>query len=286
MSTRTKFLVSAWQIFWLIAGIVVGVAVLVGAQTIPVVLPHEHDSDLFFQECAKANRLLRERKHQEAAITMDVLCQNLTDSPWLEIGLLKYAEMNETRNVGQAKEAYARLRKRIDEAPYYRGATDREQLFRVRLEAAMERGVNRVRLHRIREALGQYFGRHARYPESLASLAILGFIDQADIVDAKGQPIRYIPTGVILRVRPTFQRYEMDHLPPEPFMVKSPRIDGTSRVSDNPIKYAALIRPPGMGDARRVVDFQILEGFFIAAIADKGAIVCSPDRVLVLPVAK
>ena len=120
----------------------------------------------------------------------------------------------------------------------------------------------------------------------MAQLAILEFIDREDIVDAKARPIRYTPTDVRLRNAPTFQNYELDWIPAEPFEVKLPRIDGTSQISDQPRKFTALIKVPSGGDARRAVENQTLEGFFIAAIAEKGAIVCTHDRVLVLPVAK
>lgn len=246
----------------------------------------QSDPDLFFQEYTKAARLLREGKPQDAAITVDLLQQRLTVSPWREIAVLKHGEMNESRNGPLAMEAYVTLRKLLDETTYFQEKRDREQLFRRALEGALERGVKRVRLRHIAQALGVYLGTNGRYPGSLATLAVLGLIKQEDIADAKGRPIRYTPGGPALKPSVAFMSYQLEHVSPEPFVVKTPRIDGTSLISDNPRKYTALIRVPGGGDARRVVEFQTLEGFFIAAIAEKGAIVCTPDRVLVLPVAK
>src|SRR5437867_3649931 len=90
----------------------------------------QSDPDLFFQEYTRAARLLHDGKPQDAMIAMDLLQQKLTVSPWREIALLKYAELNESRNWPLAKEAYATLRKRLDETPYFQGKVDREQLFR------------------------------------------------------------------------------------------------------------------------------------------------------------
>jgi hypothetical protein len=250
--------------------------------TIPAEPAGISDADRFFHRYAHAARLLRQNRPHEASVTMDLLWKSLGSSPWLEIALLKFAELNETRNTQQALESYELLRKRLENAPYWQGSAEKAQLFRAALEAARGRGIDRVRILRIREALQNYYARYLQYPESLARLAMLGYVEISDIHRANGQLIRYTPSGQQFRPGISYQRYELETIPAEPFTVSSPRLEGTSRISDSPPKYAALIRVPGRADARRVVEDQMVDGYLLAAITAGGAIVCTPERVLVL----
>lgn len=242
------------------------------------------DADRFFLRYGQAVQLVKHNRMQEALVLMDLLWRSLNSSPWMEIALLKHTELNERENDRVAMENYDLLRRRLANAPYYQGDAQKARLFRAAMQGAVERGIDRTRIHRIRRALSQYYARYQQYPESLARLSIFGYVEMEDIHTTSGRMFQYTPTGQRLTPFITYHLYEIETIAPEPFYVTSPRLEGTSLVSEDPKKYAALIRVAGRMDAQRVIEDQTLEGFLVAAVASGGAILCAPDRVLVLPV--
>lgn len=174
------------------------------------------------------------------------------------------------------------MRQRLQNAPYFQGKSDRATLFGSALHGALNNGINRLKTARLRIALDKYFTRHTEYPESLAKLAVLGYVEPGDTLDAEDKPFRYLPTGMILAPFISYKRYEgLPFTPPEPLVVSSPRIDATSAL-DEPGKFAALLQLPGRVDYQRVVENQTLEGYLVIAIANDGLILTSRQRVLVL----
>ncbi len=249
-------------------------------------VPVNPEADLFFKKYKQAAQFVQERSYQEAAIVMDVLSKSLTTSPWLEIALLRHCELNESRNDTVAMDDYTLLRQRLANAPYFQGDAEKARTFRAALQGAVDSGIDRIRVQRVRDALTQYHTRYAEYPESLAKLAILSYIDMENIHNANNQLFQYVATGQTLSTSHiTYQMYEiLDRIkPPEPFLVSSPSIMGTSLISDNPPKYAALVRAPGQADPLRVTEDQTIQNYFIAAIASGGVILCNYNRILVLP---
>ena len=247
-----------------------------------VTAPPESDADRFFTDYNKAVKFFRQSGQREASVVMDLLWRNLGSSPWFEIALLKHAELNETLNPQVASEDYDVLRKRIENAPYFRGTAERAAVFRAALLGSAMRGIDRLRIQRIRAGLGVYNTRYHQFPESLAKLAIYNYIDMDDIHNSEGRLFHYTPTGQMFTPAISYHTYVIEPLPAEPFFVTSPIIEGTTQVDDKTKKYAALIRVPDHMDPHRVFEDQTLEGYFVAAVAAGGAIVCTPERVLVL----
>jgi hypothetical protein len=245
-------------------------------------VPQPSDAERFFTQYGKAVQLVRQNGHQEASIIMDLLWRNLSSSPWLEIALLKHAELNELTNPQVALQDYDLLRKRIENAPYFQGTTERAPVFRAGLLGAVMRGTNRIRILRIREALDRYHARYRQYPESLVKLSIFNYIDMEDIYTSGGRLFHYTPTGQQFTPVISYQRFDLESLPPEPFYVTSPKIDGTNRLDEKTNKYAAIIVVPDRIDFQSVVEGQTLGGYFVAAVDCGGAIVCTSERVLVL----
>jgi hypothetical protein len=196
--------------------------------------------------------------------------------------LLKHAELNEISNPQVAWQDYDLLRKRIQNAPYFQGTAGHAPVFRAALLGAVARGTDRIRLLRVRDGLDRYHARYRQYPESLVKLSIFNYVDMQDVYDAEGRLFRYTPTGQQFTPVISYQRYDLESLPPEPFFVTSPKLDGTARLDETSQKYAALIRVPNHMDPQRVVEDQTLEGYLVAAVAAGGAVVCTPDRVLIL----
>jgi hypothetical protein len=251
----------------------------------PAPVSETAESDLFFERYTQAARLVREKRLQEAAVVMDLLSRNLSHSPWLEVAILKYSELCEGHNDSAAMEGYSLLSKRLDNAPYFQGDAERARVFKTALQGAVNAGIDRMRVGRIKQALADYYAQYRKYPESLAKLAILNFVDMDDIVDSRGQQFRYIPTGIRQTPYISYHQYEgLQITRAYPFSADSPRLQGTSLISDKPKKYAALLLVPGRIDAQQVVENQTLEGYFIGAIAPHGAIACTTDRILVLPI--
>jgi hypothetical protein len=240
------------------------------------------DADRFFTQYTRAVQLVRQNGLREASVIMDLLWRNLASSPWFEIALLKHAELNEISNTRVALEDYDVLRKRVENAPYFQGTADRAAVFRAALLGSAMRGTDRIRIQRIRDALGVYNTRYHQYPESLAKLAIFNYIDMEDIHNSEGRLFHYTPTGQQFTPAISYHDYRIEPLAPEPFFVTSPKLEGTTQLDDQTKKYAALIRVPGNMDPHRVFEDQTLEGYFVAAVAAGGAIVCTPERVLVL----
>jgi hypothetical protein len=247
-----------------------------------VTAPPASDADRFFTQYAKAVQLVRQNGRREASVIMDLLWRNLGSSPWFEIALLKHAELNEISNTQVALEDYDVLRKRIENAPYFQGTANRAAVFHAALLASAMRGTDRIRIQRIRDALGVYNARYHQYPESLAKLAIFNYIDMEDIHNSEGRLFHYTPTGQRFTPAISYHTYVIEPLAPEPFFVTSPKLDGTTQLDDKTRKFAALIRVPGHMDPHRVFEDQTLEGYFVAAVAAGGAIVCTPEHVLVL----
>jgi hypothetical protein len=246
------------------------------------VAPPITDADRFFTQYARAVQLVRQNGHQEASIIMDLLWRNLTTSPWFEIALLKHGELNEVKNPRVASEDYDLLQKRLENAPYFQGNAPHAAVFRTALLGTVMRGIDRIRILRLRDGLDRYHLRYRQYPESLVKLSIFNYVDLPDIYNSEGRFFHYTPTGQQFVPTISYQRYDLETLPPEPFFVTSPKVDGTTRMDDKSNKFAALIRVPGHMDPQRVVEDQTLDGYLIAAIAAGGAVVCTPDRVLVL----
>ena len=247
-----------------------------------VTAPTTSDADRFFTQFAKAVQLVRQNGRREASVIMDLLWRNLGSSPWIEIALLKHGELNEISNAQVALEDYDVLRKRIENAPYFQGTADRAAVFRAALLGSAMRGTDRIRIQRIRDALGVYNTRNHQYPESLAKLAIFNYIDMEDIHNSEGRLFHYTPTGQRFTPAISYHTYVIEPLAPEPFFVTSPKLEGTTQLDDKTKKFAALIRVPGRMDPHRVFEDQTLEGYFVAAVAAGGAIVCTPEHVLVL----
>jgi hypothetical protein len=244
--------------------------------------PPASDADRFFTQYAKAVQLVRQNGPREASVIMDLLWRNLGSSPWFEIALLKHAELNEMSNAKVALEDYDVLRKRIENAPYFQGTADRAAVFRAALLGSAMRGTDRIRIQRIRDALEIYNTRYNQYPESLAKLATFNYIDMEDIHNSEGRLFHYTPTGQRFTPAISYHMYTIEPLAPEPFFVTSPKLDGTTQLDDKTKTYAALIRLPGRMDPHRVFEDQTLEGYFVAAVAAGGAVVCTPEHVLVL----
>ncbi len=240
------------------------------------------DADRFFTQYNKAVELVRQNGQREASVIMDLLWRNLGRSPWLEIALLKHAELNEISNARVALDDYDVLRKRVENAPYFQGTADRAAVFRAALLRSAMRGIDRIRIQRVRDALSVYNTRYHQYPESLAKLAIFNYIDMEDIHDSEGRLIHYTPAGQQFTPSISYHDYVIEPLAPEPFFVTSPKLEGTTQLDEQTKKYAALIRVPGHMDPHRVFEEQTLEGYFVAVVAAGGAIVCTPERVLVL----
>lgn len=242
------------------------------------------DSERFFAQYARAVQLVRQNARQEASVIMDLLWRNLGSSPWFEIALLKHAELNEITNPSVALQDYDVLRKRVENAPYFQGTAGRAPVFRAALLGAVMRGTNRIHILRIRDALDRYRARYRQYPESLVKLSIFNYVDMEDIYNSEGRLFRYTPTGQQFSPSISYQRYDLESLPPEPFFVTSPKINGTTRAGENTNQYAAVILVPDRIDWQSVVEGQTLAGYFVAAVDRGGAIVCTSERVLVLPV--
>lgn len=240
------------------------------------------DTRRFFEKYKEAVQLLEQKKVAEAALAMDLLVRSLRTSPWLEIALMKHAQLLETSNDRRAEELYRLLRERLNNAPFFEGHADRAQVFGAALRGAVDNGINRVRLRRIRDALGRYFARYGEYPESLAKLAILGYTDMENIHAVNNQLFRYIPQSPQMTPFISYKRFELEDIPPEPFVATTPKLEATSQVSEKPLKYIAFMRIGNRREPERIVEDQTVQGFFVAAIAHDGAVVSTPTRVLVL----
>jgi hypothetical protein len=271
-----------------LAGGLCAIAPAIGETNRPAAAPPPTpDSQRFFEAYGKAINYLREKKPQreEAVIVMDQISRQANTSPWMEISLLKYSELIEPKNNKAAVENYQLLRSRAQNAPYFQSDAPYARVFRAALEGATANGVNRIRINRIREALSSYFARYSEYPESLAKLAILGYIDMENIQNVEGRSFRYTPTGVQLTPFISYKRYEpLDCPPAEPFYVTTPSLEGTSQISSSPPKYAALLKMSGKAEAVRVVENQTVGGFLVCTISPEGAILCTTERILILPV--
>lgn len=241
------------------------------------------DAERFFTDYRAAVKFQQARKSQLAGITLETLSKKLSSAPWLEVALLKCAEVVEANNDKTALEMYQLLQQRLAKAPYYQGEADRAQLLRASIGGAIKAGINRIRSTRVRAALERYRLRYQEYPESLAKLAILDYTEMQNVLDAEERPLRYIPSGIQVKPFISYKRYEgLEYSPPESLVVPTPRVDGTSRVSDEPLQYAALLNLPGRMDALRVVENQTLQGYLVVVVAEHGVIVCNHQRVLVL----
>ena len=254
------------------------------AAAVPQPLPDlaSTDASRFFEKYREATRLLASGQIQNAAITMDLLSHSLHVSPWLEIALLKHAQLNERANDHAAEENYALLRQRIANAPYFQSNAERAQLFGVVLRNTVNNGTNRIRLHRLRDAIGRYHSRYAEYPESLAKLAILGYTDMENIHNTNNHLFRYLPQDPRMNPFISYRRYELESINAEPFTVSTPVLAGTSQASERPLRYSALVRVPGELEPARVVENQMIQGFFVVAVAHDGAIFSTPTRVVVV----
>ncbi len=241
------------------------------------------EANLFFTQYKQAARQLREKRTAEAVLTMSLLTRSLKSSPWLEIALLKQSEMIENTNDQFALDNYNLLLQRLQNSPYFQREGEKVRLFAVALQGAVHNGINRIRARRIRLALDRYFVRYHEYPESLAKLAILGYIEMENIQTADEKPFRYVPTGQQLSPFLSYKRYEgLETRPPEPFLVTSPRLESTSRASDEPLKYAAIMQLPGTRQPTRVLEDQSVQGLVVLTIAPTGVVLCNDQRILVL----
>lgn len=243
------------------------------------------DSDRLFEGFAEAAKFVQKHRDRQALGIMDNLVKTLATSPWLDVALLKRAELNENLNRPAALDDYNLLVRRLENAPYFTAGGERTRLLQQALQHAVERGITRVRIGRIKDALQTYYALNLRYPESLAKLAILGYISPDDIKNANGEPIRYLPVHTQLVPTVTYHRFDILDVDREPFSVRSPKLEGTSRETDPPHKYVGLLYVPKRAEPVRVVENQMVDKFVIAAIAQRGALLCTELRVIVLPVA-
>lgn len=241
------------------------------------------EADRFFLEYSRAAGLLSRMGRQEAWLVMDQLARRLQTSPWMELAQLKACELGEGLNDAVALEGYQLLRSRVTHAPWFQASRDRATLFAVAIQGAVDRGIARIRLARIREGLGRYFARYGHYPESLAKLAIFNYVAPEDIQDADGRPFRYLPTGMQMRPTITYLRYELESIPVEPFVATVPKLEAITRLQDEPLRHAALIRVPGRAEPVRITEEQTIAGFYAAAITARGAVFVGGGRVISLP---
>jgi len=245
--------------------------------------PATTDADLFFQRFAETAQLVRENQTGSAGLALDLLTKTLGSSPWLDIALLKAAELREQSHPAAAQENYALLTRRLGLAPYFQGDAERANVFRAAIEGAVARGLTRIRIQRVRAALAEYHARYRQYPESLTKLTILGYLDMADAHDTEGRLLRYVPTGLQLTPAISYQQYELAAVPGEPFVATAPQLTGISLAREQPRQYAALFQMAGQAEPARVVENQTFAGMFVAVVAARGAILVTPERVLVLP---
>ena len=266
----------------LVGGMVL-LPVVMQAQTNPVPAA-QSDGDRIFDAYAKSVQLLRSGHSQEAAIALDVASKQLSTSPWMEIALLKNSELVEARTEQVALENYTLLTQRLANAPYFESNAEHANVFRAALQGAINAGINRIRLRRMRDALARYYTRYREYPESLMKLSILGYTDLENVQTAEGRRFRYLPTGQRLTPFISYQNYELEPLAQETFFAIGPKLEGTSMTGDNPPKYEGLGHIPGRSDPLRVGENQTLQGYFVAAVGAHGAILCNNNRILILPV--
>ena len=243
------------------------------------------DAANFFSKYKEAVALLGKNKTQEAGITIDLLARNLRTSPWLEMAMLKHAQLVEQTNDQVAEEDYTLLRQRLENSPYFEGTGDKVKLFGTVLQGAVDTGINRLRLRRVRDALSRYHSRYAEYPESLAKLAILGYTAMENIRSVNNQLFRYAPQTPKMNPFVSFKSFDLEKVDQDPFLpVNPPKLEATSQLSEKPLKYSALIRLSNKTDPARIVENQTIEGYFVAAVAHDGAIVSTPNRIIVLVV--
>ncbi len=241
------------------------------------------DANRFFEKYREAIVLVGRGQFQNAAITMDLLSHTLRVSPWLDIALLKHAQLNERLNDRAAEDNYQLLRHRLVNAPYFQSNAERARLFGTALHNTVDNGINRLRLRRLRDGINRYHNRYAEYPESLAKLAILGYTDMENIHNVSNHMFRYFPQGPYAHPFISYRRFDLESIDAEPFMVNSPVLDGTSQVSEHPLQYAALIHVNGQFEPARVVENQTILGFYVVAVVHDGAILSQAKRVIVLP---
>lgn len=241
------------------------------------------DADLFFAKYKAALKLVAQKKTQDAAIALDLLAKSLNTSPWIEIAILKHSQLIETSNDRVAEEGYQLLRQRLLNASYFQSNAERAKAFGVALPGSVEASITRLRIWRVRLGLSRYHAKYMAYPESLAKLAILGYTDMENIHAANDQPLRYTPQMPRMTPFISYQLYDLESLPPEPFVASVPQLEGTSLLSDSPPKYVALVKLHGRSEPARVEENQTVQSFFVAAVAPGGAIVSTPSRVPVLP---
>lgn len=241
------------------------------------------DAYRFFEKYREAIMLVGKGQLQSAAITMDLLSHTLRVSPWLDLALLKHAQLNEHLNDRAAEDDYQLLRHRIVNAPYFQSSAERAHFFIAALNNTVDDGINRVRLHRLRDAINRYHNRYAEYPESLAKLAILGYTDMENIHNVFNHMFRYLPQGARFRPFISYKSFDLESIDPEPFTVNSPTLAGTSQISEHPLKYAALIHINGQDEPVRVLENQSILGFYVVAVVHDGAIFSTSKRVIVLP---
>ncbi len=253
------------------------------ATELPPPRPTLTDADNFFIEYQRAADFVRRHALAEASLVMEALRQRLTTSPWLELTLLKRSELLEARTPAQAMEGYQLVLNRLLAEAYYQ--TDETGLLRQAIQGETERGVRRMRLKRLDAALGRYFVRFQKYPENLAMLVTHQMLDPVDLVDARQQQFLYTPKSQALGQH-SFMGYDLERVPSEPFSVSSPRIPSTTKISDDPPRYAALLQPSTHKDPEQILEGQALGGYHVAAVGARGVIVCTHNRVLILPVAR
>jgi len=240
------------------------------------------DRDVFFAEFTRIAQLVRQGGNSEALGLLNLLQRKLKAAPWLDIAMVKYGQLAESQDQQAALDSYEVLLKRIPHAPFYQAADEKGELFAAVLAGTARRGINRIRLDRIRNALQRYFTRYSQYPESLAKLAVLNYVDMEGIVDADGEPFRYVATGMQFRPLMTYMQFELEKPPADPFLNPLPKVEATSRIADDPPTYTALVRVPGRREPARIAAGQSIAGYYFAEVAAGGVIACSGDRVLVL----
>jgi hypothetical protein len=238
---------------------------------------------LFFREFQRAKRLVEQGGRAEAGLIINLLHNQLKTSPWMEVSLLKLSELLETSNDLQAMDGYELLRKRVANSPYFQRDQEKGRLFGTALNGAAEQGIRRIRLRRIRRGLERYFARFQQYPENLAKLAIFDMVDPEDILDTDNRPFRYLPTGQQFRPQIRYLRYELQRVRPEPFAPSSPRLDSTTLLEENPPVYGARISMPGRIDPLEIEEHQTIEGYYVVVIKKDGAVLCTPNRVIIIP---
>lgn len=258
-------------------------AAAVAAQDVPPPRPTLSDADNFFIEYSRAAGFAARGDRETAALAMEAVRRQVTTSPWTELAQVKCNELMERHDATEALAGQELVLHRLESELYYQTA-DAAPL-RQALRAMTTRGIRRVRRQRIETGLQQYRRLFDQYPDALALLVTHHILEPADLRGPGDRPFAYLPRAL----SPTRQRYvsyDLELVPAEPFVAPAPRIASTTRIGNAPPHYAALVQLRPRTDPVQVEVGEWLDGKYVAIITARGAILCTPDQVLIRPVTR